>query len=302
MTKIQNLSSQQRLRQLAKSQLGHEFIQSAATQGHESVAAKQEPIAISNHSQLRHLASHVMASNEQSSAVLQRAMRRQELQLQRQQLNLEKVLMLTQDMLPDQHSREEVDSDWFEQFCQLVQDISAAPMQKLWAKILAHEIQQPGRFSFKTLNILRQMHYRDAQALQLAASMASRLNGQQPEQIFFGYSMQASVWRWLQGKHKGVLNLSQHQLTYPDILSLVDLGILHQTEIETGTLNRQQELLFMTTQYARQGRVLQAGLVLHYYKFTLSGSELLSLLNVQPEAQYWAALTSLLQDVIEFPA
>jgi hypothetical protein len=130
MTKIQNLSSQQRLRQLAKSQLGHEFIQSAATQGHESVAAKQEPIAISNHSQLRHLASHLMASNEQSSAVLQRAMRRQELQLQRQQLNLEKVLVLTQDMLPDQHSREEVDADWFEQFCQLVQDISAG--QKYW--------------------------------------------------------------------------------------------------------------------------------------------------------------------------
>lgn len=302
MTKIQHLSAQQRLRQLAKSQLGHEFIQSVTVQKTEQVQAKQEAIAISNHSQLRHLAAQVTPATEQSAAVLQRAIRRQELQLQRQQLNLERVLLLTQDMLPDQHSREEVDADWFEHFCQLVQDISAVPMQKLWAKILAHEIQQPGRFSFKTLNILRQMHYRDAQALQLAASMASRLNGQQPEQIFFGYSMQASVWRWLQGKHKGLLNLSQYQLTYPDILSLVDLGILHQAEIETGALNRQQELLFVTTQQARQGRVRQAGLVLHYYKFTLSGSELLSLLNVQPEAQYWSALTTLLQDVIEFPA
>lgn len=302
MTKIQNLSAQQRLRQLAKSQLGHEFIQPVGAQASEAAAVKADQVAISGQAQLRKLTTQALPSTEQSSALLQRALRRQELQLQRQQSNLERVLLLAQELLPDQVSREEVDPDWFERFCQLVQDISASPMQKLWARILAHEIAQPGRFSFKTLAILRQMSYRDAQALQKAASMASRLNGQQPEQIFFGYSIEVSVWRWLQGKHKGLLNLSQHQLTYPDILGLVDLGILHQAEIETGAFHRHQDVLLLTTQQALQGRVLQAGLVLHYYKFTLSGSELLSLLNLQPDMQYWNALTSLLQDVIAFPA
>lgn len=303
MSKVSLVTTQQRLRQLAKNQLGHEFIQPAATATVES-SARSDAIAISSQSQLRHLSMQVVNSSEvglQQSALLQRAHKRQEMLMQRQQANLERVLLLTQDMLSDQMSRDEVDADWFAHFCELVQDISAQPMQKLWARILAAEILQPGHFSFKTLNILRQMTYRDAQALQVAAAMACRLNGQQPEQIFFAYTQQASVWRWLQGKHRGAINLSQHHLTYPDILNLIELGVLHQSEIETGVLQAKQEIAFYSTKQSLVGVVQQGGVVLHYYKFTVSGGELLSLLNMSPEPTYWQALQTLLQDVIGFP-
>lgn len=302
MTKINQLSSQQRLRQLAKTQLGHEFIQHPSPNS-PAVPLRQEAVAISINSQLKHLTAGIVGGSEATNlqaGLLSRAHIRAELLLQRQQLNLERVLLLTQDMLSDQVSPEEVDADWFQHFCLLVQDISAQPMQKLWARILASELCQPGRFSLKTLNILRQMTYRDAQALQVAASLACRLNGQQPEQIFFAYTQQASIWRWLRGKHRGALHLSQHHLNYPDILNLIELGILHQTEIETGALGLQQELAFFTNKATLLGRVKVADVALHYYKFTVSGGELLSLLNMTPEPAYWQALEALLEDVIEF--
>lgn len=301
MTKINQLSSQQRLRQLAKNQLGHEFIQQ--TSFASTTPSRQDAVAISSHSQLKHLTAGVVGGSEvatQQSGLLSRAHTRAELLLQRQQLNLERVLLLTQDMLNDQVSPEEVDADWFQHFCLMVQDISAHPMQKLWARILVSELCQPGRFSLKTLNILRQMTYRDAQALQVAASLACRLNGQQPEQIFFAYTQQASIWRWLRGKHRGALHLSQHHLNYPDILNLIELGILHQTEIETGGLSMQQELAFFSNKATLVGRVKVSDVALHYYKFTVSGGELLSLLNMTPEPAYWQALQVLLSDVIEF--
>ncbi len=302
MTKINQLSSQQRLRQLAKNQLGHEFIQHSSSST-AAIPARQDSIAISSHSQLKQLTSGVVGGSEasnQQAGLLARAHMRADLLLQRQQLNLERVLLLTQEMLNDQVSPEEVDADWFQHFCLQVQDISAQPMQKLWARILASELCQPGRFSLKTLNILRQMTYRDAQALQVAASLACRLNGQQPEQIFFAYTQQASIWRWLRGKHRGALHLSQHHLNYPDILNLIELGILHQTEIETGALGVQQELAFFTSKTSLVGRVKVRDVALHYYKFTVSGGELLSLLNMTPEPAYWQALQTLLTDVIEF--
>ena len=38
-----------------------------------------------------------------------------------------------------------------------------------------------------------------------------------------------------------MLNLSQFGLTYPQILSLIDLGLLHQSEIESGEMGKNQQ-------------------------------------------------------------
>ena len=49
----------------------------------------------------------------------------------------------------------EVDHDWTARFFNDVQDVSSEEMQRLWAKILAGEVQRPGRTSFKSMNILK---------------------------------------------------------------------------------------------------------------------------------------------------
>ena len=56
----------------------------------------------------------------------------------------------------------EPDPDWTARFFDCVQDVSSDDMQKIWAKILAGEIETPGRTSLRTLSILRDMSQNDA--------------------------------------------------------------------------------------------------------------------------------------------
>ena len=57
----------------------------------------------------------------------------------------------------------EPDPDWTARFFDCVQDVSSEDMQKLWAKVLAGEVESPGRTSLRTLDTLRNMTKRDAE-------------------------------------------------------------------------------------------------------------------------------------------
>ena len=54
------------------------------------------------------------------------------------------------------------DPDWTARFFDYVQDVSSEDMQKIWAKILAGEVESPGRTSLRTLDTLRNMTKIDA--------------------------------------------------------------------------------------------------------------------------------------------
>ena len=56
----------------------------------------------------------------------------------------------------------EPDPDWTARFFDCVQDVSSEDMQKIWAKILAGEVETPGRTSLRTLSVLRNMSQDDA--------------------------------------------------------------------------------------------------------------------------------------------
>ena len=57
----------------------------------------------------------------------------------------------------------EPDPDWTARFFDCVQDVSSEDMQNIWAKILAGEVESPGRTSLRTLDTLRNMTKRDAE-------------------------------------------------------------------------------------------------------------------------------------------
>ena len=46
----------------------------------------------------------------------------------------------------------EPDPDWTARFFDYAQDISSEDMQRIWAKILAGEVESPGRTSLRTLD------------------------------------------------------------------------------------------------------------------------------------------------------
>lgn len=55
------------------------------------------------------------------------------------------------------------DPDWTARFFDCVQDVSSEDMQKLWSRVLAGEVESPGRTSLRTLDILQNMTKRDAE-------------------------------------------------------------------------------------------------------------------------------------------
>ncbi|WP_348685657.1 TIGR03899 family protein [Rheinheimera aquimaris] len=296
MTKIHSLSGQQRLLQLARNQFGSGVM--PADNATASNTNQQQGHFADKHQQLA--ARSGAASGQAGLTLAQRAERRLQMQRERQQHNLERVMALALEYCPEHVSAQDIDPDWFQQFCELILDISNHSMQQLWAKILAGEIATPGKFSLKTLHTLKRMSYKEAMALQQAANLSCRPRQDPTARIYFGYIHRPSLWRVLTGRNRAVLNLSQFGLSYTQILSLVDIGLLHSSEIESGELPAGHQISWQYQQLSVNGSITSKNVVLQYYKYTASGAELLPLLSTQPNQQYLDALKLLLADVISF--
>ncbi len=57
----------------------------------------------------------------------------------------------------------EPDPDWTARYFDYVQDVSSEGLRQIWARILAGEVESPGRTSLRTLDTLRNMTKRDAE-------------------------------------------------------------------------------------------------------------------------------------------
>lgn len=55
------------------------------------------------------------------------------------------------------------DFDWFMRFYEAVGNVSDEEMQRIWAKILAGEVNRPGSFSLETLDVVRNLSKQDAE-------------------------------------------------------------------------------------------------------------------------------------------
>lgn len=97
--------------------------------------------------------------------LLQRAHERQTLQEAKRQVNLENVVLEAAEEIGDEKRTEEkpVDPDWTARFFDYAKDVSNEDMQKLWAKLLAGEVLTPGRFSLRTLDVVRNLSRSDAE-------------------------------------------------------------------------------------------------------------------------------------------
>ena len=89
---------------------------------------------------------------------------RMEFQEKKRQANIISVVADAAAELGDRDVPDhEPDPDWTARFFDCVQDVSSEDMRKLWAKILSGEVEDLGRTSLRTLDILRNMTKNDAQ-------------------------------------------------------------------------------------------------------------------------------------------
>ena len=78
--------------------------------------------------------------------------------------NIKSVVEYAADELGDKEAPEhEPDPDWTARFFNEVQDVSSEDMQRIWARILAGEVESPGRTSLRTLEALKNLTKIDAE-------------------------------------------------------------------------------------------------------------------------------------------
>ncbi|WJG09929.1 TIGR03899 family protein [Aliiglaciecola sp. LCG003] len=225
--------------------------------------------------------------------------RHQYVKAQRKLKNLENVLSLAMNYSLEHSSRDDLDPDWFFSFIDMAEDINAPAMQELWGKIFAVEIGQPGTFSLKTLQTLKNLTHKDAKILKIAVSLASRKRDEHGLRVLFGYNVKPSILSLFRLPPNHQLNLASYGLTYPDLLSLIDLGLIYNSEIETSELS-----INTRSQYRCSGEALhiapkRRGLSLQYYKFTSIGAELSKLIHGKSKTSYLDDLKKMLSTDFE---
>ncbi len=82
----------------------------------------------------------------------------------RRQVNLERIVTSAAAALPETVSADKVDPDWMAHFLQAACDTSNEEIQAYWASLLAGQIARPGKFSRRTIEIIRVLEPEDAAA------------------------------------------------------------------------------------------------------------------------------------------
>ena len=128
--------------------------------------------------------------------------------------NVENIIRLAQSSIPGDTpcSAEPVDDCWFTRFMNYAGEISNEEMQKIWAQILAGEIQQPGAFSLRTLDVVRNISRNEALLFQKISSF-----------VFFD----TKNFRFFSSNSK---LLKKYGVTFKDILLLKDAGLVADGE------------------------------------------------------------------------
>ena len=86
-----------------------------------------------------------------------------EFQERKRLANIRAVVEGAADELGDREVPDhEPDPDWTARFFDNAQDVSSEDMQKIWSRLLAGEVESPGRTSLRTLDTIRNMTKKDA--------------------------------------------------------------------------------------------------------------------------------------------
>ncbi len=233
------------------------------------------------------------SGTEDFTEVIKQASRREHLLATNRMTNLQSILSNAISVNIESNDSDALDPDWFFSFAKFAEDIHSPAMQSLWGKIIAVEISKPGSFSLRTLSLLKQLTQRDAKLFSKVASVASRNKRDSTPKLLVGYYQKPGLLSWLSGNNSPHINLGQFGITYPDILSLIDMGLIFASEIETGELSTEHREEWRCGDMRFDLSPKRSGTAMIYYKFTSVGSELYRLATKQRREDYVTQLLTL---------
>lgn len=229
--------------------------------------------------------------DDKSLNLEQRANRRKRLKMLQKQQNVEQILEFSAEYIDSKRIQEEVDPDWLYQFFEAAESIYARPMQQLWGKILAMQTAKPNRFSLRSLVTLKTMTYQEANIFQAACALAMKDKSDKGGKILTGLYCQLGLLSWFKSVKPKHLNLSKFGLSYPDLLSLIELGLIYSSEIESAPYPVNHLLTLENIQHKISLKVKSDNTVLTYYKLTQTGMELASLIAGSAKQDYFKQMS-----------
>ena len=137
----------------------------------------------------------------------------------KRQRNIEDVVHRSAEHLRDKEvPNEEPDHDWVSRFFGDVQDVSSAEMKELYSRMLAGQIERPGSFSLRSMNVLRDL---DSNAARLFQTLCSACIALMPD----GQTVMDCRVPVLNG-HAGTNALSQYGLSFIQLNVLNEHGLI----------------------------------------------------------------------------
>ena len=127
------------------------------------------------------------------------------------QLNVEAVVEAAASNLPEYVSENPVADDWRRKFFTEAENVCDRDLQIFWGKLLAGEVAAPGRYSLRTLDVLKHMSKREAELLVNAAKICT-----------------SEGYIYLPGNANA---LGAYGLNYGDLMSLREAGLVHESDM-----------------------------------------------------------------------
>lgn len=119
-------------------------------------------------------------------ALQRRALERFVAEEAKKQSNIEEITQKAVPLLEDKSQPAKVEDDWITNFFDKCRIVSDDEMQNLWAKILAGEVNSPGKYSKRTVNLVADLDHYDAELFRTLCGFCWALGGVQP--LIFDYN------------------------------------------------------------------------------------------------------------------
>ena len=224
----------------------------------------------------------------------------------RERVNVDQIAMLTvQELtkLPPQQAHDfptedhpDVDEDWLNVFEGEAAQVSTEYAQKVFAKILAGEINRPASFSKKTLKVIAQLDNQAAHLFSLACSMSVSLRPQgnifDARVLSLGQIGGNSLATYGM-PYSACVILQEYGLVVSDLSGYCDYQSSQQVDgmVQLPLTHQNQSWVLVKNQGQSRSEIRLEGM-----QFSVSGRELLSIVDLQPVPEYTQAMNTFLRN------
>lgn len=242
----------------------------------EEVKLLGEAIDCMKHLPVKYDAGDVVIDGMDCSELAKRAQCRVSLQELKRQNNIDHVVRYAAEELCDKDEIESqpVDPDWVARFFNSASDIGSDEMRQIWGKILAGEVNKPGSFSLRTLDVVRNMNQQDAELFTKIAPF-----------LVFSRSGEKII------SSSNEL-LAKYGVSYGDIMTLDECGLINSSgnlSINFKLIEGQPSLLYTSERAAVLhgliDKITEVSFGVH--NLTAAGKELLSIASFVPDNDYF---------------